>query len=112
MPAAPRRGTRFTLGGGIFVIISLLIGAAAVQSQANLLFLLFGLTVGSLVVAYLLGWIVLRGVWVQRILPGGVNVGHPVEILYRLHNRKRLWRSFSIHVEVPSSFAIPFIFSL
>lgn len=73
-------------------------GLAAINSQANLLFGLFGLMTGVLLVSLIISKLVLRKLVVQRILPDHAVVGQPMTILYQLTNRKRFWPSLSITV--------------
>ena len=73
-------------------------GLAAINSQANLLFGVFGLMIGILIVSILISGQVLRKLSVQRILPEHGVVGRPMAISYELHNRKRFWPSLSVTI--------------
>ena len=71
-------------------------GLAAVNTQANLLFGVFGLMIGVLLVAWMISRVVLRRLQVRRMLPEHAVVGKPVTLLYEFTNTKRFWPSFSV----------------
>jgi len=77
-------------GGLIYVVVSGLILAAAVYTQANLLFWAFGLMVGGLIVSIAMAWQTLRGVRVDRLAPSHGVAGEPLVIRYRIENRSWL----------------------
>ena len=88
MPApSPSYRLRLGRGGLFYVTVSGLILAAAIYTQANLLFWAFGLTVGGLLISVLLAWQMLRDLEVQRLLPGQGVAGEPVVLRYHLNNR-------------------------
>ncbi|MFA9477227.1 DUF58 domain-containing protein [Phycisphaerales bacterium AB-hyl4] len=89
---AKRRRSRIHLGSGglIYLIVSGVIIAAAIYTQANLLFWAFGLMTGGLVVSALLSWQMLRNIRVQRLLPSHGVAGDPLIIRYHLTNRSWL----------------------
>ena len=97
--AAPRkRLLPFSNTGIIFILMMLFMGVAAINSQANLLFGVFGLMIGVMLIAGVLSRLVLRGLVLRRALPEHGAVGHPLTISYELANRKRYWPSLSITV--------------
>jgi uncharacterized protein (DUF58 family) len=71
-------------------------GLAAVNTQANLLFGVFGLMIGVLIIAFVISRAVLRRLKVKRILPEHAVVGKPVTLLYEFTNTKRYWASLSV----------------
>lgn len=93
-----RRLTRlaFSTTGVIFVAMMLFMGFAAVNTQANLLFGVFGLMVGVLVVSSVIGALVTWRIGVRRVLPDHGVVGRPMPVTYEFHNQKRLWPSLSV----------------
>lgn len=97
---APRRPRRRTLGaslnGLIFVCIMLFMGVAAINSGSNLLYAVFGLMIGVLVVAAVISRWVLGRLAVHRVLPDHGTVGRAVPVTYRFENRKRFWPSLSV----------------
>jgi uncharacterized protein (DUF58 family) len=73
-------------------------GLAAINSQANLLFGVFGLMIGILLISGVVSRKVLRRLDVRRVLPDHAIVGRPTTITYQLRNRKRYWPSLSVTI--------------
>ena len=71
-------------------------GLAAVNTQANLLFGVFGLMVGILLVSGVISRMVLRKLRVRRVLPDHGVVGRPMPVTYEFRNDKRFWPSLSV----------------
>lgn len=71
-------------------------GLAAVNTQANLLFGVFGLMIGVLLIAGVISRSVLRRLTIKRALPEHAVVGKPVTLLYEFTNTKRFWPSLSV----------------
>ncbi len=69
---------------------------AAVNSQANLLFGVFGLMVGILIVSFIISGFILRRMELKRVLPELAMVGQPTSITYEFTNGKRFWPTLSI----------------
>jgi uncharacterized protein (DUF58 family) len=74
----------------------LFMGLAAVNTQANLLFGVFGLMIGVLAVAWVVSRAVLRRLSVIRVLPEHAVVGQRIPLQYEFTNRKRFWPSLSV----------------
>src|SRR6266566_985 len=97
LPSQPKRkpSLDFSITGLIYTSMMLFMGLAAINSQANLLFGVFGLMIGVLLVA---GWIsrtVLRKLEIRRIFPEYMIVGRPAGVQYEFDNQKRFWPSLS-----------------
>lgn len=88
----------FSLTGLVYTMMMLFMGLAALNSQANLLFGVFGLMIGVLIVSGFISRMVLRKLEVRRVLPEYVIVGEPAPIQYEFTNRKRYWPSLSVTV--------------
>jgi uncharacterized protein (DUF58 family) len=88
----------FSLTGLVFIGMMLFMGLSAINSKANLLYAVFGLMIGVLVVSGFISRIVLRKLEVRRILPDYAIVGESAPIRYELHNRKRYWPSLSVTI--------------
>lgn len=73
-------------------------GLAAINSQANLLFGVFGLMFGILLISISVSRFVLRRLTLHRNLPESAIIGLPAIITYELRNEKRYWPSFSVTV--------------
>ncbi len=71
-------------------------GLAAINSQANLLFGVFGLMIGVLVISGFISRLVLRRLRVRREIPEAVVVGDVSTIIYEFTNGKRFLPSLSV----------------
>ena len=71
-------------------------GLAAMNTQANLLFAVFGLMIGILLLSGVISRIVLRKLSVKRDLPKQRVVGEPMTLFYKITNQKRFWPSVSV----------------
>src|SRR5256885_10216360 len=97
LPSQPKRkpSLDFSVTGLIYTCMMLFMGLAAINSQANLLFGVFGLMIGVLVIAGVISRIVLRKLDVRRVVSGYVVGGEGANVQYEFHNRKRFWPSLS-----------------
>lgn len=77
---------------------TLFIGVAAMNSQTNLLFGVFGLMMGVLLVAGYISRFSLKKLEIRRLLPDHLVVGQQATLLYNVENRKRFWPSISVAV--------------
>ena len=84
--------------GLVYFAMMLFMGLAAVNTQANLLFGVFGLMVGILLVSGVISRLVLRKLRVRRILPDHGVVGRMMPVSYEFRNDKRYWPSLSVGV--------------
>lgn len=97
-PVRHRPSIDFSLTGLVYCSMMMFMGLAAVNTQANLLFGVFGLMIGILLVSGIISRLVLRRVRIQRGLPEHGVVGRPMTITYHFSNGKRFWPSFSINL--------------
>ena len=86
----------FSVTGLIYCAMMMFLGLAAVNTQANLLFGVFGLMVGVLLISVGVCRLVLMGVRVNRVFPEGAAVGETVTVQYQFQNTKRFWPSLSL----------------
>lgn len=86
----PKFRYRIGPGGVAYLMVMGLILAAAIYTQANLLFWAFGLTIGGLLMSLVMAWVTLRGIGVQRLLPAHGVAGDGLVIRYHLTNRSWL----------------------
>ncbi|HEY8748933.1 MAG TPA: DUF58 domain-containing protein [Tepidisphaeraceae bacterium] len=86
----------FSLTGVVYTCMMLFMGIAAINSQANLLFGIFGLMIGVLLISGVISRMVLRGLTVERGLPDHACVGDALTVAYEFHNRNRFWPSLSV----------------
>ena len=100
-PASPatafrrRASLHFSLTGFVYICMMLFMGLAAINSQANLLFGIFGLMIGVLLIGGVISRLVLKRLVVERDLPDHACVGEALTVNYRFINRKRYWPSLS-----------------
>jgi uncharacterized protein (DUF58 family) len=86
----------FSLTGLIYCAMMMFMGLAAINSQANLLFGVFGLMIGILLISATICRVVLLGLRVERVIPEYAAVGQTATIQYNFINTKRLWPSLSV----------------
>jgi uncharacterized protein (DUF58 family) len=86
----------FSVTGLIYCSMMMFMGLAAINSQANLLFGVFGLMIGILMVTMAINWLVPRRLIVSRSLPENGVVGESLAISYEVRNLKRFWPSLSV----------------
>src|SRR4051812_23437064 len=88
----------FSLTGLVYCAMMMFLGLAAINSQANLLFGMFGLMIGILLISGVVSRKVLRKLTVRRVLPDHGIVGTPLTVAYQFTNGKRFWPSLSVTV--------------
>lgn len=97
----------FSVTGLVYCAMLLFMGLAAINTQANLLFGVFGLMIGVLLISFLISRWVLRAVNIRRVLPDFAAVGAATRITYEIDNRKRWWPTFSVTIaelDAPGAF--------
>lgn len=90
---------RLTLAGWLFLGGALLVGAGAVNSQASLMFWLFGAMMGVLHVSAVLSRRMVQGVTVRREAPGRVWQNRTVHLGYYLRNTRRRGSSLGLGID-------------
>lgn len=86
----------FSVTGLVYCTMMMFLGLAAVNSQANLLFGVFGLMVGILLISGVFSRMVIRKLTIRRELPAHGTVGQRMGLQYHVENRKRFWPSMSV----------------
>jgi uncharacterized protein (DUF58 family) len=97
-PVRRRPSLDFSVTGLIYTTMMLFMGLAAINSQASLLFAVFGLMIGVLLISGVISRLVLRKLEVRRHVPEFASVGTPATIQYEFINHKRFWPSLSVTV--------------
>lgn len=92
---APRK-LFFTADGRWFTAITLLLGVGAVNTGANLLYLLLGMLLGLIVASGILSERMLREVTVKRLPTGDIFAGRPTSFRWEVTNSKRWFSSFTL----------------
>ncbi|NOY90141.1 MAG: DUF58 domain-containing protein [Deltaproteobacteria bacterium] len=94
-----RRSFRLTREGKAFVLVTLGVGVAAVNTGNNLLYLVLGLMLSLLLVSGVLSDLALIGLHARRILPRRIFAQTLCRVEVVLRNKKRFFPSFSLEVE-------------
>ena len=90
----------FTLGGGIFLGLIVTVGFSAWNTGNNLLFLVLSFLTSAIIIGFAFGNFCLKKLDVKMRFPETIFAGQATPILVSLHNRKRIFPSFSIVTEV------------
>jgi uncharacterized protein (DUF58 family) len=96
-PAWKRR-LAFTRAGRWYTGLTVGIGLAATNTGNNLLFLVLGLLLASIIVSGILSEQSLKGVRVERRLPAAATAGQPALVGLLAHNGKARAPSFSLEI--------------
>lgn len=90
----------FTTGGAIMLVLILIVGFSAWNTGNNLLFIVLSFLVAAMAVGFFAGSISLRKLDVTMRFPETIFAGEPTSILVNIKNRKRIFPSYSVVVEV------------
>ncbi|MCG3128886.1 MAG: hypothetical protein CHACPFDD_03782 [Phycisphaerae bacterium] len=93
-----RAASSLTAGGAMFIGASLVIGLAAINASINLLFLLFGMLIGVMLVSGRLARRCLRRATVTREAPDAVVAGRPFTVRYRVSNARPRGAAHSLRI--------------
>lgn len=89
-----------TIGGGIMLGLIVIVGFSAWNTGNNLLFLVVSFLVAAMIVGFFAGSTCLKKLDVKMRFPETIFAGQETPILVSLHNRKRLFPSYSVVAEV------------
>ena len=89
-----------TIGGAIIFGLMVIVGFSAWNTGNNLLFLVLSFLAASLIVAFFMGSACLKRLDVKMRFPETIFAEEPTPILVSLHNRKRIFPTFSVIAEV------------
>ncbi|MEP0842615.1 MAG: hypothetical protein HRF43_07870, partial [Phycisphaerae bacterium] len=96
------RGLRITFSGLLCLVVVLMVGLAALNSEANLLFLLFGISVGVVTAGAVGPVFMVRKLEIERVAPAAVVAGRSFSLAYVIRTRRRWFNSWSLTLgEVP-----------
>ncbi len=93
----------FTVGGAMIIGLIILVGFSAWNTGNNLLFLVLSFLAASLVVGFFIGNRCLKKLDVKMRFPETIFAGEITPILVSLHNRKKVFPTFSVVAEVRGS---------
>ncbi len=83
----------------LYAVVSMLIAIGAFNSQNNLLFWLFSLSLGMLIVSGVLSGMMLMAVRIERLAVVPQQSGGPAVVSYRLTNVGRFMPSFALYLD-------------
>src|SRR5689334_3884286 len=95
----PPRKLKITREGKFFILLTLSVGLAAVNTGNNLLYLLLGMLLALIVVSSIMSELSLRNLSVVRRLPARAQVGRPHLVEIEVHNHKSRVPSYAIEIE-------------
>ena len=100
MPEPRKLARRYHLHppGVLYVAISVVLGIGAINSQNNLLFVVFGVALSALLFSGFLSGAMLMGVTVERRPLTPVPAGQPLRVTYAVHNRNRFIPAFALSI--------------
>jgi uncharacterized protein (DUF58 family) len=90
----------FTAGGAVMLGLIVIVGFSAWNTGNNLLFLILSFLTSGMVVGFIAGSICLKKLDVKMRFPDTIFAGQETPILVSIHNRKRLFGSYSVVSEV------------
>ena len=96
MTRPPRRLT-FTRAGKFFMLLTLAVGAGALNTGNNLLFLLLGMMLSAIIASGILSEAVLRKLTVERRAPRRIWAGQDAQGTFTLHNPRPY---LSLNIEI------------
>lgn len=100
---AVRRSQSIGGVGILYIVIAILIGIGAVNSQNNLLFWAFGIAIAMVLVSGFASGSALLRVSIRRHTPRHAQVGKPLFIRYTITNRARVVPAFALWIrEIPA----------
>ncbi len=92
------RSLRLTSEGALFVLLTLAVGVAAINTGKNLLYLLLAMMLSLIVMSGILSEQCLRHLAIRRWLPEHVFANRPMTGSLSIANRKRRFPTFSLRV--------------
>ena len=90
----------FTAGGAVILVLIIIVGFSAWNTGNNLLFLVLSFLAASLIVGFLIGNYCLKKLDVKMRFPETIFARETTPILVSLHNRKRIFPTFSVVAQV------------
>ena len=95
-----KRPFKLTKPGWIFILYTIGVGAGAINTGNNLLYLVFGVFLGLILASGFLSDLSLWGVEIEYTFPHAAQAGEPVSVFVKAANTKRWLPSISAHVSM------------
>jgi hypothetical protein len=92
------RSLTFTRLGSRFIMVTLAVGVAAVNSGSNLLYLIVAMMLSMMLISGILSDLVLWSIHVDRKVPQEIYAGSPFPLRFRLKNANKLAPSYALAV--------------
>lgn len=89
----------FHAPGVTYAVTTVVLVLGAINGQNNLLFIIFGLAVGGLIVSGVLSGANLMGVHIDREVCTPAHAGEPVTLRYLVRNRNRIFPAMGLLIE-------------
>ena len=102
-----RRSLQFTSLGTRFVLVTLAVGFAAINTGNNLLYLVLAMLLSMITLSGVLSEQCLRGLSVTRRLPSVVFAEEPSTVSLMVENQKRVFPSFLLHFHEATTRELP-----
>lgn len=90
----------FTLGGAIMLGLIVIVGFSAWNTGNNLLFLILSFLAAAMIVGFIAGSVCLKKLDVKMRFPETIFAGEETDITVSIHNRKRVFSSYSVVADV------------
>jgi len=94
----PYRSLRLTRAGWFFLLATIAIGLAALNTGHNLFYLIFAMLVSLIVVSGLLSERTVRSLRLERRAPAEIFARRAVAMELRVHNRSPRWASYAVEI--------------
>ena len=85
-------------GGVFYVLITVLLGIGSINSQNNLLFIVFGVALGTMLVSGAVSGAMMMGLQIERRPVSPVPAGSYARLSYTIRNTRRRVPAMAIHV--------------
>lgn len=95
----PRRRYHLRPAGVFYVGVTIILGVGAINSQNNLLFIIFGVSLGALVFSGFISGAMLMGLRLERAPLAVVPEGERTNITYTVRNTNRIVPAFAVMIE-------------
>ncbi|MGC2425190.1 MAG: DUF58 domain-containing protein [Nitrospirota bacterium] len=92
------RSLTFTALGSRFIMVTLAVGVAAVNSGSNLLYLIVAMMLSMMLISGILSDLVLWSIHVDRKVPPEIYAGSPFPLRFKVKNSNKLAPSYALAV--------------
>lgn len=86
-------------GSALYFLTTVCLAIGAINSQNNLLFWAFGISIGGLLISGVISGPAMMGIRIRRETPMHAEVGRPLIVRYVVENRSRLVPAFALTIE-------------